>query len=405
MASHRRWTAGIAAMAALACGAAPAAAQELTIYSSLPLSGAQGPVSRAVVEGERLALEQAGNRAGAFGIRFVSMNDATRKAGSWTPERVSRNARRAAADDTAIGYVGEFNSGATAISLPILNEAGIPQVSPSNTAVGLTRQGPGADRGEPDKYYPTGMRTFARVVPADHVQSAALARLVQELGARRVYLVDDREVYGAGIRRGVAAALKARGIAVAGRSTLRRGGRNAASIARRVRRSKAGAMVYGGITANGAPRLFRAVARRAPRAQLLAGDGVAEEDFADRLGRRARRRTRITVATLPPSAYPPAAQPVFQALRERSGGRDPNPYALYGYEAMSVLLDAIRRAGDRGNDKEAVRAQLLATRDRDSVLGRYSIDRLGDTTLTHYGVYRVAGGSFAWDRAVDAAAP
>ncbi len=172
------------------------------------------------------------------------------------------------------------------------------------------------------------------------------------------------------------------------------------------RRSKAGAMVYGGITANGAPRLFRAVARRAPRAQLLAGDGVAEEDFADRLGRRARRRTRITVATLPPSAYPPAAQPVFQALRERSGGRDPNPYALYGYEAMSVLLDAIRRAGDRGNDKEAVRAQLLATRDRDSVLGRYSFDPNGDISLTAYGVYRPrANGELQFDRVVDAAAP
>jgi len=65
-----------------------------------------------------------------------------------------RNARRAAADSSAIGYIGEFNSGASAISMPILSEAGIPQISPSNTYVGLTRSGSGAAPGEPDKYDP-----------------------------------------------------------------------------------------------------------------------------------------------------------------------------------------------------------------------------------------------------------
>ena len=144
----------------------------LTIYSSLPLQGDSRPQSVSVNNGEQLALEKAGNKAGKFTITFKKLDDATAAAGKWDPGATSGDARKAAQDKSTIAYLGEFNSGATAISLPILNEAGILQVSPSNTAVGLTRS-QGADKGEPDKYYPSGKRTYGRVVPADHIQAAA----------------------------------------------------------------------------------------------------------------------------------------------------------------------------------------------------------------------------------------
>jgi branched-chain amino acid transport system substrate-binding protein len=204
------------------------------------------------------------------------------------------------------------------------------------------------------------------------------------------------------VRRGLAA----RGIRFAGRSRLGRGGRNAAAIARRVRRSRADGMIFGGITANGAPRLFNAVHRGDRRVRLVGSDGVAESGFTTRLSRGTRARTRVTVATLAPDALPPAAQPVVQALRDRSGGREPDPYALFGYEAMSLALDAIGRARDHGGERGAVRQQLFATRDRDSVLGRYSIDANGDTTLSTYGAYRVAhAGELVFDRVIDSSAP
>lgn len=268
----------------------------------------------------------------------------------------------------------------------------------------MTKDGFGADRGEPDKYLPTGNRNYVRIVPQDQVQAAAIARLAQELGAKRVYLVDDGEVYGDGIADGVRAALRARGIAVAGRTRLSRRGRNAATIARRVRRTRADAMVYGGITFNGAGRLFDAVHRRNRRIALLGSDGVAESGFTHEISRSVRARTRVAVATLPAAQLPPAAQAVRAALRAQGGG-EPDLYAYYGYEAMSLALDAINRAGAQGGQKEAVLAQLLATRDRDSVLGRYSIDPNGDTTLSTYGVYRPdARGALRFDRTVDAAA-
>src|SRR6185437_4849064 len=127
-----------------------------------------------------------------------SLDDATAAAGKWEAGQTSANARKAAQDKSSIVYLGEFNSGATAISLPILNEANILQVSPSNTYVGLTRA-EGADKGEPDKYYPSGKRTFGRVVPADHIQAAAQVTYQKDSGCKKTYILNDKEVYGKGI--------------------------------------------------------------------------------------------------------------------------------------------------------------------------------------------------------------
>ena len=114
------------------------AGDTLNVYSSLPLQGASRPQTTAMVEGIRLALEQAGGKAGQYTIKYTSLDDSTAQAGTWTPEAASANARKVAQDDSAIAYIGEFNSGASAISIPILNEVPIAQVSPANTAVGLT---------------------------------------------------------------------------------------------------------------------------------------------------------------------------------------------------------------------------------------------------------------------------
>lgn len=121
---------GALALLLLALWPALAQGQERTIYSSLPLQGASGEQSRAIVRGARLALAQANGQAGGVRIRYVSLDDSTRQAGTWTPQRVQRNARRAARDDATIAYLGEFNSGASALSIPVLNEAGVPQISP-----------------------------------------------------------------------------------------------------------------------------------------------------------------------------------------------------------------------------------------------------------------------------------
>jgi ABC-type branched-subunit amino acid transport system substrate-binding protein len=127
------------------------------------------------------------------------LNDATRFAQTWAPERASANARRAARNRHTIGYIGELNSGASAISIPILNEAGVPQISPANEAIGLTRGGPGSDRGEPEKYYPVGTRTFFRLATSDRVQGGAMAAAMRNGGCDRIASLTDGELYGSAV--------------------------------------------------------------------------------------------------------------------------------------------------------------------------------------------------------------
>ncbi|HET8952521.1 MAG TPA: ABC transporter substrate-binding protein, partial [Solirubrobacteraceae bacterium] len=214
----------------------PAGAQSaLTVYSSLPLTGAARPQAQAIVNGERLALEEAGGVAGRRPVRFASFDDATRTAGAWAPERVARNARRAAQDPSTIAYIGEFNSAASAISMPILNEAGVLQISPSNTAIGLTRGGLGAERGEPLKYNPTGLRHFFRLSPNDRVQAGALAAAMRDGGCRRVALIDDGETYGRAITGWAQRAARRIGLKVVARDVIDRRARSYRGLARRLR--------------------------------------------------------------------------------------------------------------------------------------------------------------------------
>src|SRR3954469_1304376 len=189
----------------------------LTIYSSLPLQGTSKGQSEAVISGERLALDQAGGKAGKYKINYVSLDDSTaQNPGTADEAQTGSNARKAVTDKGTIFYLGEFNSGGTKVSLPILNKANIPQISPSNTYVGLTTDKPGSEAGEPDKYYPAGKRTYARVVPADDIQAAALVTVMKEDGCTSVHIFNDKTTYGAGLGRNIELSAKKQGLAVEG---------------------------------------------------------------------------------------------------------------------------------------------------------------------------------------------
>ncbi|MGZ4200418.1 MAG: branched-chain amino acid ABC transporter substrate-binding protein, partial [Thermoleophilia bacterium] len=358
-------------------GSSSTGSTNLTIYSSLPLQGDSRPQSVDVVNGEKLALEKAGGKVGKFTIKYVSLDDATAAAGKWDPGATSSDARKAAQDKSTIGYLGEFNSGASAISIPILNEANILQVSPSNTYVGLTRS-QGADKGEPDKYYPSGKRTFGRVVPADHIQAAAQVTYQKDSGCTKLYIVNDKEVYGKGLADQVASIAKTQGLTVLGNDGIDPKAANYRALATTIKGKGADCIFYGGITQNNAVQLFTDLHAANPTAKLFGPDGVAESPFTSKLSPSVQKVTYVTNPTLDPKLYPPAGQEFFKNYKAKYG-KTPEPYAIYGYEAMSVVLQAIQTAGDKGNDRQAVIDAFFKIKNRDSVLGKYSIDQNGDT--------------------------
>lgn len=375
--------------------AAPAAAGgTLIVRSSLPLQGAQRPQTTDMVNGIKLALKQAGSKAGPFTIEYQSKDDSSAQAGTWTAENVSANARAAAQDKSTVAVIGEFNSGASAISIPILSDAKVPQISPANTAVGLTSDEPGAEPGTPEKYYPSGFRNYVRIVPKDTIQGAALATIMKQDGCQKVAMANDKEVYGAGLSRNIEISAKDQTLNIIFNQGIDPKAPNYRSLASRAKSQGADCFVFSGITSNNGVQIYKDFEAALPNAKLYGPDGVAESGFFDPkeggIPAKVARKVKLTVATLSPDSYGAAGKKFFTDFEQEYGDKNPNPYSIYGFEAMSLALDAIARS-KTGKREDVVKA-LFATKDRDSPLGTYSIDKNGDTTLTDYGVYKIEGG-------------
>src|SRR4051812_42702546 len=169
----------------------------LTVYASMPREGPSARMADAVGAGARLALADAGGRAGGKRARLVELDSARPAGDTWDPPVVRENAQRAADDPTAIAYIGELDEGASAISVPVTNGSGILQVSPGDGFTGLTRLEPGTSVAtRPERYYPSGTRNFLRLVPTDYLQAATLVGWARARGARRIVTLQDERLFG-----------------------------------------------------------------------------------------------------------------------------------------------------------------------------------------------------------------
>ena len=369
----------------------------LTIFSSLPLQGPRAEQSKSIVNAEKLALRDSGGRVGDFKVNFASADDSTAGGDQvgWDPDKTAENARKAVENTRTIAYIGELDSGGTAVSLPITNEAGFVQVSPGATAVGLTKFLPGAEKGEPEKFYPSGTRTFARVVPADDVQASAAAGWTRSLGARRVFLLGDKSLEGDGIVELYRAVAPDVGIRIVGADRMDPRADDYRDLARKVAETRPDAVYFGGGEEGNALRLWRDLAAAVPGALLIGSHRLLVPGFYEQLG-DAGRRTYITSPAQHTSQLPPSGRR-FVRDYVREFGERPDPLAVYGYTAMSLLLDVLDRAGDKAAERERVVEELFDTTVFDSPVGRFSIDDNGDTSLERLAGYRVRNGRLVFD--------
>lgn len=379
-----------------AVGASEASA--LTIYSSLPLQGPDAAISASIVNGEKLALAQAGGHVGKLHVSLVSLDDADPNSGAWNPAVTSTAARTASQDKSAIAYVGDFDSGATAISLPLINEAGILQISPGSPYVGLTSP-LDAGKGEPARYYPTGTQTFVRLAPDDAIQARAQLSYMRELGVRNLLVLGDTDVFSSDIATIVAREAPTLGINLAASIAVDRT-TDPASVVAKLKATGADAVLFAGDPSTTAISIWRAVAAAAPSAKLFATSELATSTFLQAIG-TAEKHTYVTSPALPMRLYPSPARR-FAHDYEAVFHTPADAYALYGYEAVSATLAAIRSAGTHGTDRTAVRRAYFATQNRESVLGRYSVTRRGDTTLSTFAADRVRDGRLVFDHTIDA---
>jgi branched-chain amino acid transport system substrate-binding protein len=346
-----------------------------------------------MVNGIKLALSEAGGKAGQWTVNYQSLDDSTAAAGKWDPGQTAADARKAASDSKAVFYIGEFNSGASEVSIPILNQAGIPQVSPANTYVGLTTSLPGSAPGEPQKYYPTGTRTYLRIVPIDSIQAAADLMAMKQAGCTKVAVANDKEAYGQGLATLLGLEKGFYGVSITSNTGIDPTAPNFRSYATTVKGQGADCFFFAGIVSNGAVQIVKDVHAAIPNAKVFGGDGVCTSSFtaASKGGVPLSIAPLIqcTVATQDLKAYP-GGEDFLKAYKAKYGDANPDPYAIYGYEVMKLGLDTIKGLGSKGNDKASVLKALFATKNRSSVLGTYGFDANGDTTLKSYGLYKTA---------------
>ncbi len=302
---------------------------KLTIYSSLPQQGASGGQTKAIEEGAALALETKGGKVGKYTVEYKPLDDSLASTGAADEGKARQNARTAAADKTTIGYIGEYNSGISKVTIPILNRAGIPQISPANTYVGLTTNEPGSEPGEPDKYYPTGKRNYARVVPKDTIQGAALAKAAQDAGCKSIHIWNSKTTYSAGLARNLDMSAKKIGLEVQGNDGIDPKASNYRAVATKVRGTNPDLIYYGGITQNNAGKLVKDLrAVLGPNVKLMGPDGIYEQAFLDDAG-DAAEGMYVTFGGVPPSKLAGKGAEWYRAYKGKFGG-EPEAYAAYG---------------------------------------------------------------------------
>jgi branched-chain amino acid transport system substrate-binding protein len=340
--------------------------------SSLAIYASAAPgTQQDVIDAEQLALKQAGAKVGNFTIRFDVLDR--------TP---SDNARTAIQDTSAIAYLGENEPGMSASSMGINEDQDLLQVSPTDTAIALTQSTP-AVRGAPKNYYEqysTYHRTFARVVPSGVAEAQAQVTEMHALGVTKVFVADDGSDYGKAAAYAVEHAASSAGLsAVAGSATA-----SAFSA------SGADALFYGGM-ADATARAAALFEQVGSKAKLFVPSALDSSALASALG-SAKLDLYASQPGFLTKDLPASAQSEFVKPFEAAYGHLPDTEAIFGYEAMSAVLAVLHQAGTQANNRSTVVHDFFKLTDRHSVLGTYSIDPDGDTSIAPFVFSRLRAG-------------
>ena len=366
----------------------------IKLYTSWPMQGAMIPEGTSMKRAVDLAVEHAGGMVAGYQLRVVNLDDASPVTGSWDGTVEAENAQKAVADRDAMAYLATYNSGAAKVSMPITNKAGMAQVTVANTYPGLTK--PGYAVGEPGIYRPTRKVNYFRTFPADDLQGAAAAKFAQCQGFKRVFILDDRQLYGKGIADVFEKKAKELGIQVVGHEGVESVDIDFRALLTKVKAANAD-LVYGGfVIDSGGPQLIqqmKALGLFDARTKFMGPDGLYSPALVEQATPAAvNNNVYVTFAGLPPDRLPTQVGQRFYADYKARYKQEPIGWAMYAYQATIVTLDAIRRAGTR--DRGKILDALRQTKNFEGITGPFNIDANGDTDRTDMGGFLVKDNAF-----------
>jgi branched-chain amino acid transport system substrate-binding protein len=368
------------------------------IVSDLPLKGDSAERSRQMNYAIVQELARKGWQAGQkTQVAFQSCDDSLGSTGEWDEGLCRTNAQAYAQNPDVIGVIGTYNSGCAAIEIPILNQApggGLPMVSPGNTFVCLTQPSPTlCAKDEPDVYYPSGNRNYARVVPNDAVQGAGLASFANALGVRRPFvLVAADDPTSAGQAQTFAGAARSLGMQPAGIEQYDPNAKGYAALMGTVESSGADAVILAAILEDNGVQLIRdkvtALGPNDGAVKLLAFDGFAQQATIDNVGPDAKGMY-VSLPGKVPGALTGGGDVFVKEIKAQIGDQPVEVFAPYAGQAAEVLLNAVRLGGTRAGTI----AELFKTKVEDGITGSFTITPTGDPVPAPISV-QLAGANF-----------
>jgi branched-chain amino acid transport system substrate-binding protein len=372
----------------------PFGSGDYVIASDLPLQGALRPLSVQITQAIQLELKSMNYQIGGKSVEYVSCDDSTAAKGSWDPQTCTNNANAYKTVTNLLGVIGTFNSGCAEIEAPILNRApggGIAMVSPANTYVGLTK--PTGVAGEPQKYFPTGKRNYARVAVPDNFQGAADAQFLKGKGVTSVYVLNDGEAYGTGIANNFANAAKALGITVLGNDKWDASQPNYQSLFQGIASKNPGAVFLGGIVSNNGGQLIKdkvSVLGDNSKVILMGPDGFNDSATAKDAG-SAAEGMYVTIGGQDPNKLTNATGKAFStAFKKAYHTKFLEAYTAYGAQAFLVLANAIQKSN---GSRSGITGKLYNQNFPNGVIGSFRIDATGDPSLGGVTVDQITNGA------------
>lgn len=386
--------------------AADAATKVLTISSDLPLQGSSFDSNDSTNKAIALYLKQIKYKAGKYTVKFKIYDDATAAAASWDPAKCAANAQAHVANKSEVAIMGTYNSGCAKIEIPILNQApggAMTMVSDANTNPGLTKAW---NPGEPDVYYPTGVRNYARVCTTDDVQGSAAAQFAKSIGVKSVYVLNDTQTYGQGVAQAFTTEAKKQGLNVLSSGAYGEGWdakqSDYTALFTKIKALSPDMIYVGGIFDNNGGQLMKdkfAVLGDNTKVKFMAPDGfTGYPEFnsmpeADGAYLSFAGLSSDLLAKIDPKG---AGANFVKAYKKAYGKAPVGSYPVYGVAAVQVILAAIAKSnGTRKGVTNAIFSGAgITIPAKTSVLGKaLTISTLsGDTLAKDVTIEVVKGG-------------
>lgn len=335
-----------------------------------PLTGPQSHLGKDNENGARLAIDEANARGVTLGgkkvvFELVSEDDQA------DPKTATIVAQKLV-DEHVKGVIGHLNSGTSIPASRIYHDAGLPQISPSATAIKYTEQ---------------GFKTAFRTMTNDRQQGRVLGDfMVKKMGGRRVAIVDDRTAYGQGLADEVEKAVKAAGGEVVAREYTSDKSTDFSAILTSIKGKNPDVLFYGGMDPQGAP-MAKQLKSLGLKSKFLGGDGVQTTEFL-KLASTAAEGVTASSPGLPIDNMPGGKE--FRAkFTARYGAIQ--TYAPYAYDAVTALIKAMEAADSA--DPARVLPQLSRLK-FSGVTGEVGFDAQGDVLGGAITLYRVKSGKW-----------